>query len=275
MHRKFIVTCPAKVNRFLAVGPRDERGYHPLRTIFQAIDLCDLLEVELAEGETSFSCIDPQVPAENTVTKALRLLKEVVNLPPMRIVLHKHIPVESGLGGGSSDAAGILRLAKRLAPGAIPDGELFGIAAAVGADVPFFLAGGRAKGEGYGERLTSLPDAPTEWIVLARPSVGCGTAEAYRRLDALEFDWREFGETALYNDFERVAPSESLDLIARLRGLGATDAALSGSGSAVFGLFDARQRAEAAQVAILAAGAQQAWAVRTLTRSESLAIFAG
>lgn len=272
MPSKLFIPCPAKVNLFLSVGPRDDRGYHPLRTIFQAIDLCDQIEVDLKGEKTSFTCSDPGVPEENTVTRALRLLGEVVSLPPMRITLHKRIPSESGLGGGSSDAAGILRAAKRLAAGTIPDGELAGIAAAVGADVPYFLVGGKAKAEGYGERLTPQPDEHPKWLVVARPHAGCSTAEAFRRLDTIAYDWRDFDDAIAYNDFERVAPPECLDLIARLRSLGASDSALTGSGSAVFGIFETQQLAEAACAEILTQGVPYAWAVRTLSRRESLAI---
>lgn len=270
MLRQVVVKCPAKVNLFLAVGPPDRRGYHPLRTIFQAIDLCDDLEVELG-GEAGFVCDDPSVPPENTVTKAVRLVSEIAPLPPMRITLRKRIPLESGLGGGSSDAAGILRLAKKLAPGVLPDAELRGIALAIGADVPFFLVGGRARAEGYGEKLTALPDAPPEWLVIARPPVGCPTGEAFKRLDEKTYDWLPFPDRdILYNDFERVAPCESLDLIERLQVHGARDAALSGSGSAVFGRFTDEASARRAEEKLRSEGTTQVWTARTLERSATL-----
>ena len=100
-----VVRCPAKVNLFLSVGGRDESGLHSLRTIYQAVGVYDELLVEEA-GEESFECDWPQLPSDNTVTKALRLLRELVPLPPLRISLTKRIPAEAGLGGGSSDAAG-------------------------------------------------------------------------------------------------------------------------------------------------------------------------
>jgi 4-diphosphocytidyl-2-C-methyl-D-erythritol kinase len=268
---KLIVRCPAKVNLFLAVGPRDERGYHPLRTIFQAIDLCDTLEVSPNHDDPGFFCDDPAVPSENTVTKALRLLRERTALPPLRVVLRKNIPAESGLGGGSSDAAGLLRAVKRM--GFLGDPELETIAAKVGADVPFFLVGGRARAEGYGERLVPLPDAPVEWYVIGRPPVGCSTPTAFRRLDERPYEWLPFpSEDRLHNDFERVAPCESIDLIERLQVHGARDAGLSGSGSAVFGRFSNPETAQRACDAILKEGAAHAWIAKTLTREESLRV---
>jgi 4-diphosphocytidyl-2-C-methyl-D-erythritol kinase len=227
------VECPAKINTFLAVGPPDERGWHPLRTIFQAIDLCDTLTIEPADtDEVTFSV--PGVPARNTVTEALRRLREHCEVAPHRIHIEKRIPAESGLGGGSSDAAGVLR---HLGHGLSPQ-RLMKIALQVGADVPFFLLGGRARAEGYGERLASLPDLPKRWLVLARPDEGCPTAEMFRKLDEKPREFEDFPSgDVLYNDFERVAPCASLDLIEAILANGADDASLTGSGSVVFGRY--------------------------------------
>ena len=221
----------AKINPFLAVGPPDARGWHPLRTIFQEVDLADALIVEEAEAESiTFSVAG--IPERNTITRTLELLRERTTIPPLRIHVEKRIPAESGLGGGSADAAAILRHLGRDLP------DLAEIALRVGADVPFFLVGGRARAEGYGERLTPLPDLPRRPLVLARPEEGCPTAAMFGELDAAPRDFREFPEgDRLYNDFERVAPCASLDLIDRLLVHGAEDAGLTGSGSVVFGRF--------------------------------------
>jgi len=261
-----VVKCPAKVNLFLSVGRKDGRGYHPLRTVFQAIDLCDTLEIETEPAVPGFFCDDPAVPEENTVTKAHRLLAQATNLPQVRLTLHKRIPAESGLGGGSSDAAGLLR-----AMGAgVGEDVLRAIALEVGADVPFFLVGGRAQAEGYGEMITPMPDQPAEWFLVVRPDVGCPTGEMFRKLDAMQYEWRDFPQgDELYNDFERVAPCESLDLIERLQVHGARDAALSGSGSAVFGRFSNPSIAAAAQDALAADGYSRSWVAKTLSRNES------
>lgn len=270
MTSTYTIRCPAKVNLFLAVGPLDGRGYHPLRTIFQAVDLCDVLTVDIGAAKPGFFCDSQSVPADNTVTKALRLLSEIAEVPPLRITLEKRIPSESGLGGGSSDAAGLLRVGQRLV--SVETSELLRIAAKVGADVPFFLVGGRARAEGYGERLTPLPDPADGWYVIARPNVGCSTPEAFRRLDENPYEWRPFpSDDSLYNDFERVAPCESLDLIERLQVHGARDAALTGSGSAVFGRFDNAVAADLAREKLADEGVEMVWAVKGLTRGESLA----
>ncbi len=218
---------------------KDHRGYHPIRSVFQAISLYDELHIERAP-ELSFECNDPNVPEDNTVVRAARLMMEVADFPPVAIRLVKRIPSEAGLGGGSSDAAGVIRAAKSLMSSALPDYEKKAIAKSIGADVSFFLLGGRARAEGYGEKLTSIPSPnPVEWYLVAQPADRCSTKDAYDRLDTIDYEWQEFPDgNILYNDFERVAPRGSLDLIERLLALGAKDAGLTGSGSAVFGRFD-------------------------------------
>lgn len=267
------VRCPAKINTFLSVGPPDASGYHPIRTVFQAIGLFDVLRIS-DESDTHRVTSDwLGMPANNTVSKTLRLLDELIPHLPLHVHVCKAIPAQSGLGGGSSDAAGLLRAVSRFVQAPLPEASLFDIALAVGADVPFFLTGGLARAEGYGEQLTPLPDAPIRWVVIAKPDAGVSTATAYAKLDAAPEPWRAFPgrESAVHNDFERVAPPESLRLIAALRGAGALGATLCGSGSAAFGLFETRDAAEAAlwQVARHAAFA---CVTHTLTREESLRI---
>ena len=266
------VPCPAKLNLFLSVGPADHRGYHPLRTIFQAVSLFDELLVEHSDRDEVI-CSDPAVPADNTVSRTLRLLAEVVELPRLKVTLNKNIPSQAGLGGGSSDAAGLIRAAKVLSRHGLPHAEMFGLAQTIGADVPFFLVGGRAKAEGYGERLQELADEMNEWFVLAKPPVGCDTKASFQKLDEKSYSWREFPDPLeLYNDFERVAPCECIELIERLQVHGATGAGLTGSGSAVFGKFpDEREARKAAEIAEQESSAR-VWVVRSLTRAESLQV---
>ena len=258
------VRCPAKTNEFLLVGPKDARGYHPLRTTFQAVSLFDELTITAASADTFVS--EPDLPERNTVTRAWDLLKEYAQVPPLEVVLQKGIPSQSGLGGGSSDAAGFLQGVLPFLPYKPKESDLFEIARAVGADVSFFLAGGRARGEGYGDLLTPLSDLPTRHLVIAQPEgVGCSTAEMYGKLDLhpRSLDREEAG-----NDFEAVAPAECLELIVRLRELGAQTSALTGSGSAVFAYFGSEMLAEDARKQL----GDDTWAVvaRTLARDESL-----
>ena len=240
------VRCPAKINTFLSVGPPDAIGYHPVRTVFQAVDLCDELLLENADDD-AFVCDWPLIPADNTVTKAWRLAREYVGLPRLRVTLNKRIPAESGLGGGSSDAAGLLRGLVRLTKGRFLPENAAEVARAVGSDVPFFLVGGSAKGEGYGDILTSLPDGPTRHFVIVRPEVGVSTPSAYRALDARARAWREFPTdptSEMFNDFEPVAPPECRQAASDLKDVGAMNTLLCGSGSAVFGLFADEDQAD-------------------------------
>ena len=241
------VLCPAKINLFLSVGKIDHRGYHPIRTIFQAISLYDTLTLTVADS-LSFTCDSTDVPSENTVTKAARLMQEIADYPPVAIHLEKCIPTQSGMGGGSSDAAGVIQSASQFMSMRLSDHERKAIAKSIGADVPFFLVGGRAKGEGYGEKLTPLlsPSTP-EWYVIAQPQDRCSTGDTFAKLDALEYEWLPFPTSdTLYNDFERVAPCGSLELIEQILSRGARDAGLTGSGSAVFGRFPDQQSANLA-----------------------------
>lgn len=268
------VACPAKINRFLAVGPKDTAGYHPIRTVFQAVGLFDELIVSDGAERTQVQCDWKELPSENTLTKVLRLAAEYIEIPPLHIRLQKRIPAQSGLGGGSSDAAGLLRALGRFTRGRLGDRDQMEIARAVGADVPFFLMGGCAKGEGYGVKLTLLEDIPESWLVLARPNLGCDTKAMYEKLDGIEREWREFSEpTPTHNDFELVAPLESMAILANLNCLGARDGGLCGSGSAVYAFYESRADAEFAADR-LTGGAEwpKVWAVPTLGRTQSLAM---
>lgn len=266
---KLEVLCPAKVNLFLAVGPPDRRGYHPLRTIFQAVGLFDRLEVTISAEPCSpiIDVFGAELPEENTLTKAYRLSREVFDVHVSHIRLEKQIPMQAGLGGGSSDAAGLLRAMAFVKPA--PEGELASLASAIGADVPFFLHGGRARGTRYGDRIEPLPDSPAEWVVIVKPEVGCSTPEMFRQLDEKPRNWLDWPEEdVLYNDFERVAPCECLDIIEMLQMHGARDAGLSGSGSAVFGRFESEQIAEKAAENFR----DQHWVILTLTRHQSQSV---
>ncbi len=271
--RAWRTLCPAKVNLFLAVGPPDPRGYHPLRTIFQAISLYDELKVRTSDSDQVI-VHGAELPSENTLTKTLRLVRELLPVPPLEIHLTKEIPSEAGLGGGSSDAAGLIRILKRMLPDDFPDHFAFEVAEAVGADVPFFLVGGRARGEGYGQILEAIPDFCSEWYVAAKPASGSSTKDAYQKLDEKSREWRDFpflDAEEPYNDFERVASCASLELGERMQIHGCAWSLLSGSGSSIFGLASDEEDAE-----IIASKLRKEdyWAasVRTLTPEECLIV---
>lgn len=171
----------AKLNLDLEVIRRTDDGFHDVRTTIQAIDLHDLLEMSPAK-QTALTTSGLAVASshENSVLKAHHAVEQAINRAiPTRFHLHKRIPPGSGLGGASSDAAAVLR---GLAALHRLDLDLLAIAKSIGADVPFFLAGGAARGEGRGEKLTRLPAAPG-CFALAWPAIELSTASVYRAWD--------------------------------------------------------------------------------------------
>lgn len=212
----------AKLNLDLEVVRRDEHGFHELRTTFQAIDLHDLLVIEKA-NETSFTTSGLEVGhIDNSVLAAHRALERAAQRTlPAAFHLHKRIPPGSGMGGASSDAATTLRGLKTMYS---LDLDLAPIARELGADVPFFLMGGRARAEGRGERLTPLKAEPA-WFALAWPGIELSTADVYRAWDEV----RGEGPNQLRKAASHVEPR--LKEFARQLGEGWQ---MTGSGSAFF-----------------------------------------
>ena len=174
--------APAKINRELRVGTLRPDGYHEIRSRIVSIDLADRLTAAPAE-ELELACDDPAVPQgdANLVVRAARLLAAHAGVAARgRIVLEKRVPMGAGLGGGSSDAAAALVLLARLWNLPVVPAELLPLAARLGSDVPFFLAGGEADVAGRGERVTRRPDGPEAEIVLLVPPFSISTAAVYR-----------------------------------------------------------------------------------------------
>lgn len=277
------VRACAKINLTLRVlGIRDD-GYHELRTTFQSLALHDTLTFSRAPGPFRIETDDPRCPtdASNLVWKAAERLWAATghrsSLAGVRVHIEKRIPSEAGLGGGSSDAAAALRALTALWNTTVPEPALLAVARDIGADVPFFLEGGTVLGVERGDLLFPLIDGPSAWVVLARPDFGVGTGEAYGWWDADRGAERGRMVGAapgvvsdLVNDLEAPVAARHpriATLARRLRTLGATRAAMSGSGSAVFGLFDDEGAALRAAAAV-AGPAASSWVTRTLSRRE-------
>ena len=251
----------AKINLCLHVLGKRPDNYHELRTIFQVISLHDTLELSITSergGGTqiflrSNGCEVPSGP-DNLVIRAIRaIIPEIGFEGSVSAYLDKKIPVARGLGGGSSDAAAALIGMLRLTKAKVPLPRLMEIAAGLGADVPFFLFGGRALAVNRGDEIYPLPDAPRRTILVVSPrDIGVSTKEAYQWVSAeltrLAKPNRIWGFCALCwsrqrnvaNDFETPVFSRHPRLKAikdELLERGAADAALAGSGSAVFGVF--------------------------------------
>lgn len=256
--------APAKLNLSLQVFGKRPDGYHSIRSVMVAVSLYDEVTVEEAPAGISVECDAPGVPTDDTNSchRAAALFLAWAGTPAgVRIRIRKAIPVESGLGGGSSDAAAALKGLIALTGKHPPAESLYAMAARIGADVPFFLPGCAALVEGFGERLTPLRwDVPFH-AVIVRPPFGLSTREGYARLGREPGDappgggvpsFRTFSDVAAVvgNDFEAAwAPShpEIAAIRKELLDAGAAAAGLSGSGSAVFGLFASEDAAREAR----------------------------
>lgn len=245
----------AKLNLGLRVLCRRPDNYHELRTVFQTISLADELTVSFAPSRTTSISIEgtPEI-ADNLVERAARFVLQTLGIEAeVRFVLTKNIPAGAGLGGGSSDAAAVLLALPALAGRQIPPDQLTEIAAALGSDVPFFLHGGTALGLGRGEELYPVPDRGDKFVLLITPDVHSSTAEAYRDLSEtltlipLQNKLRSFQQEVwqsgigfTVNDFEGVVFARHPELRRikdNLQRLGSEVASMTGSGSAVFGIF--------------------------------------
>jgi 4-diphosphocytidyl-2-C-methyl-D-erythritol kinase len=266
--RAVAIRAHAKINLDLRVlGPRAD-GFHELRTVFQAIALHDVIECVPRPGAFAIECDTAGVPLDrsNLIWRAAdvlwRSLRRGGEARDVVVRLHKRIPLQAGLGGGSADAAAALLALADAWRVPLRPAQLTDVAATLGADVPFFLSGGTALGLGRGDEVYPLADLPRHWIVLLIPGFGVSTADAYGWYDTE----RDLGHASLrepqyvpgpwpsraaqmINDLE--APiarhhPEIDQMKVALRRNGALAAAMSGSGSTVFGLFQRRPDAVAA-----------------------------
>jgi 4-diphosphocytidyl-2-C-methyl-D-erythritol kinase len=261
--RQARVRALAKINLDLRVLGKRPDGYHELRTIFQTISLGDTIEIQFTPGrKADVQLEDPLAISDNLVLKAARLVMESAEIKGQAVMrLTKKIPMGAGLGGGSSDAAAVLLALPVLAGRVLSWATLSGMALTLGSDVPFFLSGGTAVGVGRGAEIFPLPDEPSLRGVLVAPPIHISTAEAYRRLTPrlttesqqnkiFSFQsivWNGSVSKEGRNDFEAVLFDQHKrlrDLKRKLLRAGASHALMTGSGSAVFGLFLSRDELE-------------------------------
>jgi 4-diphosphocytidyl-2-C-methyl-D-erythritol kinase len=257
--------APAKVNLWLRVFRGDDTGYHPLDTLFCAITLTDRIEIkDGAQGiRLHVRGADLGPPETNLVYRAAREYYHQIGAPPaIEIALHKHVPAGAGLGGGSSDAAAVLRALQEMHGDRLPEHDLLALAARLGSDVPFFLCRSPlAHAHGHGEILNALPALPQRHVLVVMPGFSISTRDAYQWLDdsgvlnrvvdrpVRAGSWSDVEQIAV-NDFEKVLFQKFpalLQLRDALRQTGARIALVSGSGSAVFGVYEDGGQAEEAR----------------------------
>jgi 4-diphosphocytidyl-2-C-methyl-D-erythritol kinase len=259
----------AKVNYALDVLGLRADGYHEVSTVMQSISLCDEVEIErLAEGfELSVEPEEAEIgpPERNTAYIAWKMLQGLTDEAlAAGVTLRKGIPAGAGLGGGSADAAAVLIGLNELFDLGLRADELREVGARVGADVPFCISGGTALAEGVGEMLTPLPGPPAQHLALAKPHSSADTGEIYRAHDAAGAESARCVEpvisalrsgslrdlaAAVGNDLTSVTSDLVPEVAALQRDLLAREAlgaAMSGSGTAVYGIFDDESAAERA-----------------------------
>ena len=255
------VEAQAKINLFLRILSREESGYHQLETLFQRVALADSVTVRIGGTGRSLDCrgADTGPVERNLAWRAAIAFVAAAGTPSgFAIEIEKRIPVGGGLGGGSADAAAVLRALNALAEKPLTQGVLESIAFSLGADVPYLLSThALALGSGRGEKLFPLAPLPVRDVMLALPPFGVSSADAFRWFAeqkasrhsgtratlpvGRKLEWRTIAALAA-NDLENVVIAhhpEIATLRDTLRQRGAMLAQMSGSGSTVFGVFDA------------------------------------
>ncbi len=259
------ISAPAKINLTLEVLGKRRDGFHEIRSVIQAINLCDSLHFQLSQN-TEFRCNMPDWLSEKSlVSRATSLLQEVTGCTKgASIEVEKRIPLMSGLGGDSSDAAAVLCGLNELWRLGLSREKLLELAPQLGSDVTFFLYGGTALVEGRGERVTPLPLLPHRWVVLIVPSVSRMLGKTQRLYASLKTSHYTDGQitkrlvekikaggdltsSLLFNTFENVTFTRSSELTTyqgHIKKIGAANVHLAGSGPALFTLLEDKTEAE-------------------------------
>lgn len=266
--KQVTVLAPAKLNLALDVVGLLPNGYHDLDMVMQTITLYERLTLRRAE-EVRLHLPGSWVPVneKNTAVKAARAFFRYTGLAGgVEMEIEKHIPVRAGMAGGSADAAGVLVGLNALYEARLSTSELCALGAGIGADVPFALMGGTCRVQGVGDFLKALPPCPPCWFVVAMPSVGVSTPEAFARYDQMgspvhpDLATQEAairaGDLAAVcaasgNALEHCSGAkETPHIRAILDEQGALASLMTGSGAAVFGVFDSEAKAQAARAAL-------------------------
>lgn len=253
----------AKVNLFLDITGRLNNGYHTLNTVMQQIDLYDDITAEISDGDGIFiKCDNPAVPCneKNIAYKAAAaFMSETGKNARVDITIEKRIPLEAGMGGSSTDGAAVLKALNEIYGCPLSTEKLCGIGARLGADVPFCIMGGTAVCKGIGEIMTPANCLKDYVFLIVKPDFSCSTPVGYKTYDEkpvpVNTEFEKFVDLLslgsekwagkMYNVFEKLYDDERITAITdTMRKYGALGSILTGSGSAVFGVFNDRKTAE-------------------------------
>lgn len=268
---KLTVKANAKINLTLNITGKLPNGYHSLSSIMQSVSLYDIVSVERTNnGDIEVICLDDAAPSgeKNIAYKAAREFFEYADIVccGIRITIEKKIPSEAGLGGGSADAAAVIVCLNKLFSCGFSQERLCVIGAKVGADVPFCIMGGTALCEGIGEEITPLSPLNCKCVLIAKGKLGVSTKDAYAKIDSAEIEHTSWDKTDFIgcfeywaklcsNDFEAVSTNSEVEMIrSEMENSGAAIAQMSGSGSAVFGLFSDTEKAESCRKKLAESG---------------------
>lgn len=265
------VKAYAKLNISLDVLGKRNDGFHEMLMVMQQVDLFDDIEITVDEGNGNICVITnrPYIPQneKNIAGKAARLFMDEAGITDknISISIKKKIPVCAGLGGGSSDAAAVLLGMNNIFTNAVSKERLFELAEQLGSDVPFCLLGGTALASGRGERMEPLSALPDCWIIISKPEFSISTPELFNKLDSCKLSFRpdtkglvraiEKGDIKgvaqrCYNVFEDVLSKRHRSIVDSLKDMfittGACGSAMSGTGSACFGIYEHEDTAKAA-----------------------------
>ena len=262
---KIKVQAPAKINLSLDILGRRPDGYHDVLMVMQTIDLYDTVTITADDSkEITISCGYPGVPCDehNLAYKAASLFFEYTHIenPGIVIDIEKKIPTQAGMAGGSTDAAAVIMGLNKMFGTYLPVKTMTEVSARLGADVPFCVQGGTVRASGTGTDLHKLAPLPDCYIVVCKPPVSVSTAEAYALCDKMNFTHPPFTQelvkalylrdmfmitSSLYNDFEvALNLDEVMDIKKIMYKAKSRGAVMTGSGSAVFGIFSSAKRAE-------------------------------
>jgi 4-diphosphocytidyl-2-C-methyl-D-erythritol kinase len=261
----FTIEAPAKINLTLEVMGKRPDGYHEIRSVIQTLKFCDTLQISPGKDISFTSTLPDWSPEESLISRAIKLLQEATGCAKgTTIEITKRIPLMSGLGGDSSDAAAVLQGLNQLWQLGLTQQKLQEITQQLGSDVTFFLTGGTVLMEGRGEKITSLPPLPHQWVILIFPKISILPGKTKRLYNTLKPSYytdgkitdkliseiksgKEFNTSLLCNIFENVVFTQGEELTKyreHILKIGAPNVHLAGSGPTLFTLLEDKSQAE-------------------------------